>query len=335
MAKVVVVGGGPAGCALAVSAAMSGHDIVLLDEGRRLKSWPGESVPSGGGALISSVFGPRVLDGHAPAFGTAAAWGSAELVAHDFMAHWAGQGYHLDRQAFDASLRGAASDAGVEVRAQRFTDLAGAPGSWRVNDGVTAEWIVDASGRAGVVLARLGIPRVRVDQQVALVGVVPDRGGGRVTTVESVREGWWYTTPIPRERRVAALVTDADLLGRDRAAVWKASLGRTAFISGIAGDGHDIDVQAYPADTTYRQDLVGEGWLAVGDAAVSFDPLSSQGLITGIVMAARAGALLGGDLLGWEADYRAVLAEHEANRRALYSAEGRFLDEAFWRRRVG
>ncbi|MGI9197021.1 MAG: hypothetical protein ACR2KE_06115, partial [Candidatus Nanopelagicales bacterium] len=70
-----------------------------------------------------------------------------------------------------------------------------------------------------------------------------------------------------------------------------------------------------------------------GDAAVSFDPLSSQGLISGIVMAARAGALLGGDLSGWEADYRAVLAEHEANRRALYAAEGRFPHESFWRSR--
>ena len=32
--RVVVVGGGPAGCAYAVTAAHAGHSVVLLDDGR-------------------------------------------------------------------------------------------------------------------------------------------------------------------------------------------------------------------------------------------------------------------------------------------------------------
>src|SRR5260370_25731377 len=34
----------------------------------------------------------------------------------------------------------------------------------------------------------------------------------------------------------------------------------------------------------------GQGWLAVGDAAIAFDPLSSQGIMTAIYSAQKAGA---------------------------------------------
>ena len=71
MTTIAVVGGGPAGCALAVTAARCGHDVVIYDEARRLKSWPGESLPAGAGELVASVFGSDVLAGHAKAFGTA------------------------------------------------------------------------------------------------------------------------------------------------------------------------------------------------------------------------------------------------------------------------
>jgi len=333
VADVIVVGGGPAGCAFAVTATRCGHRVVLLDEGRRLRTWPGEALPAGGGELVASIFGADVLSGHAPAYGTSAAWGSAELVDHSFMAHWSGHGWHLDRGAFDESLRDVARDVGVTVVNERVRAVDRTAGAWRVNDRWSGEWIVDASGRAGFVMSRLGVPRLRIDEQVALVGVVPDRGGERVTTVEATRDGWWYTAPLPAERRVVAYVTDADLAPEERSAGWEGLLRQTRHVRDLAGDVDQVDVRAYPADTTYREQVVGPGWLAVGDAAVAFDPLSSQGLVTGIVMAARAGAMLPGDLEGWAADYRAVLDEHTALRAEFARAEHRWPESAFWRRR--
>ena len=323
MARVVVVGGGPAGCAFAVTAARCGYAVTLFDEGRRLRSWPGESVPAGGGELIASVFGAGVLDGHAEAYGTTAAWGSDEAITHDFMTHWSGHGWHLDRATFDATLRDVAVSAGVTVVQRHVTAV----------DESEAEWIVDASGRAATVVSRRGIPRIQVDDQVALVGVVPDRGGERVTTVEAVPDGWWYTTPLPDGGRVVALVTDGDAIGPDRAQTWHAALAKTELIGPLVGPCADLEVSAYPADTAYREEIVGDGWLAVGDAAVCFDPLSSQGLITGIVMGARAATMLDTGLAQWAVDYRAVLDEHIAVRAALMQAETRWQDAPFWRRR--
>jgi flavin-dependent dehydrogenase len=328
MSDVVVVGGGPAGCAFAVVAARCGHSVTLLDQGRRLKSWPGESIPSGGGEVITSVFGAHVLAGHTRAFGTAAAWGSTELVSHDFMAHWAGHGWHLDRARFDATVREIAAASGVKVVTERLTSLTRAASEWCVNDRWHGDWVIDATGRAGAVVSRLGVSRIRLDEQIALIGVVPDLGGERVTTVESVREGWWYTTPLSGGRRVVALITDPATAVGDRSRTWCRLLSETSHIAAIAAVDRAPQVYAYPADTARRAHIVGDGWMAIGDAAVSFDPLSSQGLITGMVMAARAGALLGGG--SWERDYRAVLEEHEVNRAALYAAETRWPDAPFW-----
>ena len=331
--RVVVVGGGPAGCAYAVTAVRAGHAVTLLDDGRRPATWPGEALPAGGAELVESIFGAGVLEGHAEAYGTSAAWGSADLVAHDFMAHWAGRGFHLDRAAFDETLRVRARAAGVAVVVERMNEVSGGAGDWRVNGRWDADWLVDASGRAGAVVGRLGVPRVGLDNQVALIAVVPDEGGERVTTMEAIPQGWWYSAPLPGGARVAALVTDADLVGPDRVRTLRQALAQAPSIASLVDSTGVDEVAAYPAGATYREHLHGDGWVAVGDAAVSVDPLSSQGLVTGIVMAAHAARLAGTDLADWERNYRAVLTEHEEIRAWLYAAEPRWPAAAFWARR--
>lgn len=333
MARIVVAGGGPAGCAFAVVASRIGHDVVLLDNGRRAATWPGESVPAGGGELIASVFGPAVLEGSAIAYGTAAAWGSEDLVANDFMAHWSGHGWHLDRAGFDEALRDVARAQGVEVVSAHVSAIGGHAGEWVVNDRWAAEWLVDATGRAGSLAARLGSSARRCDDQVALIRTLVDGGGERITTVESAEIGWWYSTPLPDGSRVIALVTDADLVGPDRGATWSRALAATRHMAAIAGPSvGDAGVVAFPAGTAYRDPIVGEGWLAVGDAAVCFDPLSSQGLITGIVMAARAATMLDRPD-AWALDYASVLDEHLRARAEVLSTETRWPDAPFWARR--
>jgi flavin-dependent dehydrogenase len=84
----------------------------------------------------------------------------------------------------------------------------------------------------------------------------------------------------------------------------------------------------------------GDGWLAAGDAALSFDPLSSQGLFnalyTGLASAEATERALSGDFSG-VSDYVAKLAEidtvYQRNLTAWYELERRWSNQEFWQRR--
>jgi flavin-dependent dehydrogenase len=84
----------------------------------------------------------------------------------------------------------------------------------------------------------------------------------------------------------------------------------------------------------------GEGWLAAGDAALSFDPLSSQGLFhalySGLASAEAAHRVLSGDISGFN-DYANKLSEIDRVYRnsvsACYALEARWPHEEFWHRR--
>lgn len=328
---ILIAGAGPSGCAFAITAARRGHRVTLVDEDRRRPPWSGESLPAGGGELLASVFGEGVLDGQQQSFGSTSAWGSAELLGHDFMAHWAGAGWYVDRTVLDARLRQACTAAGVDIVTGAAADALDRMGP----DQLDPDWVIDATGRAGSIATRRGARVVRVDDQIALVATVRDTSPERITVVESCATGWWYSLPVPSGDRIVALLTDADLVIGGRRDFWIEQLARTDHMHSYV-DVAPQEVSAYPAGTAYREPIVGDGWLAVGDAAIAFDPLSSQGLITGIVMAAHAALAIDGGvqaIADWEADYRVVLDEHLQARSAFWQAEHRWPDATYWSRR--
>jgi flavin-dependent dehydrogenase len=88
---------------------------------------------------------------------------------------------------------------------------------------------------------------------------------------------------------------------------------------------------------------VGEGWLAVGDAASRFDPLSSQGITKALRSAIFASYAIGdwltqGDRRGLQR-YRRYIAEefrsYSKVRAQYYREEQRWPTSQFWRRRHG
>ena len=81
-------------------------------------------------------------------------------------------------------------------------------------------------------------------------------------------------------------------------------------------------------------------WVAVGDAAMAFDPLSSQGMMTALEMGYYVGMVLArltsNDNLKAEASaeieemYRKVRTEYEQKRAYYYGLVKRFQGEEFW-----
>jgi hypothetical protein len=154
------------------------------------------------------------------------------------------------------------------------------------------------------------------------------------TLVESVEDGWWYTSPLPAGRRIAAFLTDGDLLPTREQ--WPVALQRTRHVSAaVSGGVLRGPLRTSPAETSHLDRLHGPGWLAVGDAACAWDPLSSQGIVTAILMGGRAAEVIAGarDVGEWERDYRTLLREHCAERADFARVERRWPDSPFWSRR--
>jgi flavin-dependent dehydrogenase len=166
-----------------------------------------------------------------------------------------------------------------------------------------AAFVIDATGRSARIARALGARRERADRLVAVF-----RGAaveGTSTTVVAHENGWSYSAP-----GITAFVTDADLLPH---------------LPGRVTD----------ASTSWLDRLSGPGWAATGDAAVAFDPLSSQGIVSAIVMGREAGRLAAGEIKAeaYDEQYASVLEEHLALREAYYGLERRWAEADFWRRR--
>ncbi len=343
---VLVIGAGPAGCAAAIAAAKAGLATRLLHRPTRPRIWLGESLPPGMPSFIRGVFGEEVLSepAHREAMGTRSVWGSPDLVETDVIANPSGEAWILDRPRFEADARMAARTAGAGlIKAGRIRTLGREGASWRLetDDGAahSAGFLIDATGRSRALLRRLGVGQQLADRQIALVATCCDDGDSYSgTTVEAVSEGWWYTTPLPNGLRVIAYLTDEDIW-RGGARDWRALLHETLHMKHCAG-GNALAATpaAYPAEATISECLHGDGWLAAGDAAACFDPLSSQGIATAVIMATRASDALAAPsrsvALGlWSDAYRLVKAEHDDLRIHYARSETRWPHSTFWNRR--
>lgn len=354
---VAVAGGGPGGCAAAI--ALRAHapslTVAVFEAGRYEGPRVGETLPPPAEAVLEhlGVADAFRAQAHHPAYATAAAWGSAVPREHDFLFAIRDVGWHLDRARFDALLASHASARGAVVRTgKRVTAAAREGGGWRLwlddESEVQARFVIDATGAGAAFARRFADARTVASDR--LTGFVrffrqPASPDPR-TLVEAFADGWWYTAPLPDGGRVTACMTDSDLARRlrvDEPAAWNALLAATAprvsaAMAGAVPHGPPV-VRA--ARSRRLVPAAGEGWIAVGDAASAFDPLSSQGILkalrSGIYAAYAAGDLLAkGDDAGMRRYPQFVAGEFAGYLRArerYYAEERRWPEHEFWRRR--
>jgi flavin-dependent dehydrogenase len=212
-----------------------------------------------------------------------------------------------------------------------------------------ADFVVDATGRASRLARQVGAQHLRYDRLVGAALLLKSRRGEGIkdsfTLVEAVRSGWWYSARLPGEKLMVAYFTDSDLLNRKilKTSGWFALLRETEHTSNRVREA-DYSPLAKPhvlAAHGARLDVVsGERWLAVGDAAAAYDPLSSYGISSALGSGFYAASAIVDFLAGnREAlpTYRKIIEQAYAQYLILhqeyYALERRWPDELFWRRR--
>jgi flavin-dependent dehydrogenase len=337
---VVAVGGGPAGTATTLALARRGFKTALVERTEDPPPRAGETLP---GAVRNALLHLGVLDrfladDHDPAVGNRSCWGSDEVEEVHFIHSAYGTGWHIDRQRFERMLLAAAEESGVTlVRGASLDALSFDGSTWRVRAGsseLNARYVIDATGRASTVARICGADRVAIDQLVGITAFFSSNGAddpqGKFTFIEASEHGWWYSAPLPGARLVVAYFTDSDLAD---VAQWNALLPKYTR-ERIAAYTLAVPPRVASANTARLSSVIGPAWLVVGDSAVSFDPLSSQGILSALESALDAAQAIASNQLDRYAElvterYRDYLV----NRARYYAVEKRWPDSPFWMRR--
>jgi flavin-dependent dehydrogenase len=213
-------------------------------------------------------------------------------------------------------------------------------------------FLFDATGRSASMAQYLGTPRAVVSDRLVCRFVVLPRASclsdlDGFSLIEATADGWWYFAVLPSGGRVLAFYTDSDLLAARLSCAHRGFLSlleTTRRMACAAAPFNQFDDKVGRASS--RSQLLpipgGEGWCAVGDAAMAFDPLSSQGLFnalyTGLKGAEAATAELAGNFRSVAA-YRdhliAIWNAYQLNLKRYYRIENRFSNDPFWKRRCG
>ena len=358
---VVILGGGPAGCAAAISLADRGvAGVLLIETGNYEALRVGESIPPDTRLVLDrlGLWRDFLEEGHDVCYGSYSAWGRDKPGYNDFLFNPYGTGWHLDRRRFDAFLVQKAADGGAEVRTgTRFRSveskredglairIAGDDGVART---IHADYVVDATGYRAAFAKAMGAESEILDSLICVYGFfVLDSEStlSRLTMLEAVRDGWWYAARLPGEKATAAFAVDPETVKQSGLRTnegWLWSLSDTRHIAPALKHCRFLpgSLLTKPALSLLRRPVSGKRWLAVGDAASIYDPISAQGIYKALFDGAMAGAAIAHRIDGSTTsfdDYAAGVRDHFerylTNRHYLYGLEQRWANSPFWKRR--
>lgn len=353
-APCAVVGGGIAGAAACLALCKLGVRPLWIAPPAAALDKPGEHLAAAARPLLKRLGADDLLqsDAHRPAHALVSVWGSDKPIERSSMAHLEGPPMVLNRPAFEKALVERALDCGANSIPAALTSAERLGEAWQLTTGersLRARFLLDASGRKALVAGNRA-QRFRADRLAALFCFL-DRDDDadvevtRATLIESVEQGWWYAALLNDGRMALCYFSDGDLLPKAvtrQSAAFQRLLAETRFVSPwLASAGYRLGAppQIASAATTWIAPAAGADWLALGDAAAAFDPLSSHGMTTALWTALQgaeaAVASLAGDPkpLQRYTQQLAQAIQTYLNQQALtYGREARF-DSPFWGRR--
>jgi len=349
---VAIVGAGVAGSVAAIALAPT-HSVVLIDKQAEPSQRIGECLPPAARRILHRLDLLEAFNQqpHLPSQGMQSHWGSEHAQIVDHIRNPDGFGWHLDRQKFELFLRESAHQRGVEcIWPVRFASAQDTGEYWDIMTDATrqiqAKFLIDAGGRQSPFVRQQGMQREQVDKLIACWAILPDDTQSRMGVLSATKTGWWYSAPLPDHKRVIAFQTDSDQVNnevkKDLHALIRLALTCPAMArllanldgtSKVHGGAHG-GVSA--ASSTRLTQVAGHRWAALGDAALSFDPLSSQGMFNAMASAMQLVDLMqtGKDVSHeYKHQIENIWQHYLRHKNTFYRQENRWKNSPFWKRR--
>lgn len=361
---VVIVGGGPAGASAAISILLYTDLKVALIENSNLDNLKvGEHVSASIFDLTDylGIDRKNILEQFSiPSFGSTSYWGSHLPSKNESILNYEGQSYQLDRQQFDLHLIKKVADLGGVVlpRTTCTSYNQQSNGSWKILANhklngalsINSKYLVDATGRKSSVSRKLGIRSIKIDKLMGVgtfLKTSAQEYDAHQQMIETTELGWWYTSTLPNNTISATLFTDADIVSKmklNEPQKWNEALASTKHIIGKLSGMHSKSQKLYIRDASSQINDCSDytNFIAIGDAAISFDPISSMGIGFAMTSGCHAASLIGSQIRNKDCsstkEFQNDLNQHFNNyldtRKKYYGQEKRWLESSFWSRRI-
>lgn len=354
--QVIIVGAGPAG--LAASLTLSAYNIThcLIDAQTSAVEKPGDALPANAKPLLKQL---GILDllkstQHIPYYGNKSIWGNQKIHNKEFIENKHGHGFLLNRTYFEHQLRQVIqnnqtpfykgyqlkkvvnNNQGVNAHIQSATQTLH----------LQAQYIIDATGRKASVCRHLGVNKIDLDTQLTisfwhqLNHKIP-----REISIEATENGWWYLAPNATNQVNCMFFTLKELIpkGDNMLAFLKTELEKTQYIKTIIQPSNEelSHRKLMPSGTSCLKQPFGKNWLAVGDAAFSYDPISSYGITSALATGFYGAHAIAGKLANEEDAFLAYRYIVENGAKSYlqklthqYNMENRWNTSYYWKNRL-
>jgi flavin-dependent dehydrogenase len=348
--KVGIIGGGPAGIATAIQLKQYGFHVSIFDASATNKITVGEHLAAEALHEFRKLEIPEKMlsDYSIPCSEVQNAWGQSNIHFNESIFNPFGDSYILSRPDFDQALLHYCEQIGIQVFWNtRVSKVNSSNDGWSLfyaNGELQVNFLVDASGRTSKF--HFGNELSKKSSKDALIGMtkhlVSDHSADKShLLVESTSSGWWYTVQIASGKFISTFMTDPKILSRSNLSsseFWTKALENSTHTRERL-DSMEIPSEIFvqSAHSQIARNIVGENWAKVGDAAQSYDPLSSAGIIKGFKMGISCAIAIhnyirgkANALIEYETEVRSQYQEYVEKRDEYYLKEVRWMDQPFW-----
>ena len=301
------------------------------------------------------IYHDFIAEKHEPCYGSCSYWGSQNRGYNDFLLNPNGRGWHLDRSRFNRFLAKKAVEMGAELRIfTTFKASKKTANGYRLtlssqNNTTTVvqtQIVVDASGQKTAFATTQNAQKVEITPIICLSKryqqVDSHTTISKLTHLEASKYGWWYAALLPNQSLLVAFYTNATSIkkvGLNKNKIWEKHLKKTISIQKLTQGLSPMEhrPKGFPAPSYILDKISGKHWLAIGDAASAYDPITAQGITKAMFTALEAAPLIVKRLNNELTNFRPfdifIIKQFEqylAMRSYFYQQEQRWKGSPFW-----